>query len=127
MDSIKMISEGSGMLKKVRLVIAGNDYYINTDEDEDYIRSLAAKLEKDLIAMSNGNPCLSTTMAAVLCALEYSDECSRRDRIIEQLKDEARHAIADSASATVEANEAIREITRLSEANLRLRRMLENK
>lgn len=122
-----MISEGSGMLKKVRLVIAGNDYYINTDEDEDYIRSLAAKLEKDLTAMSNGNPCLSTTMAAVLCALEYSDECSRRDRIIEQLKDEARHAIADSASATVEANEAIREIKRLSEENLRLRRMLENK
>lgn len=115
------------MLKKVRLVIAGNDYYINTDEDEDYIRSLAAKLEKDLTAMSNGNPCLSTTMAAVLCALEYSDECSRRDRIIEQLKDEARHAIADSASATVEANEAIREIKRLSEENLRLRRMLENK
>ena len=122
-----MINEGSGMLKKVRLVIAGNDYYINTDEDEDYIRSLAAKLEKDLTAMSNGNPCLSTTMAAVLCALEYSDECSRRDRIIEQLKDEARHAIADSASATVEANEAIREIKRLSEENLRLRRMLENK
>ena len=122
-----MISEGSGMLKKVRLVIAGNDYYINTDEDEDYIRSLAAKLEKDLTAMSNGNPCLSTTMAAVLCALEYSDECSRRDRIIEQLKDAARHAIADSASATVEANEAIREIKRLSEENLRLRRMLENK
>ena len=122
-----MISEGSGMLKKVRLVIAGNDYYINTDEDEDYIRSLAAKLEKDLTAMSNGNPCLSTTMAAVLCALEYSDECSRRDRIIEQLKDEARHAVADSASATVEANEAIREIKRLSEENLRLRRMLENK
>ena len=122
-----MISEGSGMLKKVRLVIAGNDYYINTDEDEDYIRSLAAKLEKDLTAMSNGNPCLSTTMAAVLCALEYSDECSRRDRIIEQLKDEARHAVADSASATVEANEAIREIKRLSEENLRLRRMLESK
>ena len=122
-----MISEGSGMLKKVRLVIAGNDYYINTDEDEDYIRSLAAKLEKDLTAMSNGNPCLSTTMAAVLCALEYSAECSRRDRIIEQLKDVARHAIADSASATVEANEAIREIKRLSEENLRLRRMLENK
>ena len=65
-----MISEGSGMLKKVRLVIAGNDYYINTDEDEDYIRSLAAKLEKDLTAMSNGNPCLSTTMAAVLNSLQ---------------------------------------------------------
>ncbi len=115
------------MLKKIRLLIAGNEYYVNTEEDEEYIRGLAAKLEKDLTAMSNGNPCLSTTMAAVLCALQYSDECSQRERTIEQLKDEARHALADSASATVEANEALREIKRLSEENLRLRRMLENK
>lgn len=115
------------MQKKIRLVIAGNEYYINTDEDESYIRSLAAKLDRDLSVMVNANPCLSTTMAAVLCALDYSDACSQRDRTIEQLRDEARHAVADSASATVEANEAIREIKRLNEENLRLRRQLEQK
>ena len=109
------------MQQKIRLVIAGNEYYVNTD-DEQHIRELAADVDRRLTDMSRENPCLSTTMAAVLCALQLRDEKSQCDRDIAELKDRVRRAEADSASATIEANEAVREIRRLTDELLRLRR-----
>ena len=108
------------LTKKVRLVIAGNEYYVNTD-DEGYIRTLACELDSQISAMSRNSPCLSTTMAAVLCALDVSDKSEQLKKEIERLERELRRAVADTASATVEANEAVREIERLSRENMRLR------
>ena len=108
------------MPKKLRLEIAGNEYYVNTD-DEQHIRELAADVDRRLTQMNRENPCLSTTMAAVLCALQMGDEKGQCEREIAELKDRVRRAEADSASATIEANEAVREIRRLTDELLRLR------
>ncbi len=115
------------MTKKIRLVIAGNEYYINTEENESYIRDLAAELDARITAMSNKNPHLSTTMTAVLLALEYSDANHQLSNEIAELNSALQHATEDTACATVEANEALREIERLNRENLRLRELLTEK
>ena len=108
-------------MQKVRLTIAGNEYIVNTDEEERYLKDLAQEVDSRLAALVRDNPHLSTTMAAVYCALDLCDERSRRDAEIETLKERVRRAENDSASATIEANEAVREIRRLTEEVLRLR------
>ncbi len=115
------------MDSKIRLVIAGNEYYINTDESEEYIRSLSNEIEKSIDSLSRNNPCLSTTMAAVLCALEYCDKCHKNNEEIARLNSEVKKAIADSASSSLEASEAIKEIEYLSAENLRLRELVAEK
>ena len=112
---------GGSVRQKVRLTIAGNEYIVNTDEEERYIKDLAAEVDRRLTTLMNENPHLSTTMAAVYCALDLCDERSRRDAEIEALRERVRRAENDSASATVEANEAVREIRRLTDEVLRLR------
>ena len=114
------------MTKKVRLVIAGNEYYVHTD-DEGYIRTLASELDNAMSTVAKKNPCLSTTMAAVICALEISDREAQLKKEIERLEREVRRATEDTASAPVEANEAVREIERLSRENARLRAVLSEK
>ena len=58
------------MSQKVKICVGGIDYYINTDEDETYIRGIGAKLNERLDQLAKQNPYLSTTMVAVFAALE---------------------------------------------------------
>ena len=109
-------------MHKVNVTIAGNEYIVNTDEEERYIRELADEVERRLTKLMEDIPQLSTTMAAVYCALDLCDERCRRDAEIEQLKERLRRAENDSAAATVEANEAVREIRRLTDELIRQRR-----
>ena len=113
-------------MKRVVLTIAGNEYIVNTDEEERYLKDLAREVDGRLADMMRKNPHLSTTKAAIYCALDLCDERCRRDDEIESLKERVRRAENDSASATIEANEAVREIRRLTEEILHLRKQQEN-
>lgn len=60
--------------RKIELNIAGNDLFLVTDEDEEYVKRLAAKISKrvNTLALSGGG--ISKTDAALVCALELLDE-----------------------------------------------------
>lgn len=115
------------MASKIRLVIASNEYYVNTDDSEEYIRALGDEIEKSIEKFSRNNPCLSTTQAAVLCALEYCDKCHKNNDEIARLNGEVKNAVADLASSSIEASEAVKEIEYLSAENLRLRELVSEK
>lgn len=115
------------MANKVKLCIGGQDYYINTDDDENYIRAISNELEGKMTALTRQNAYLSATMAAVLVALDYCDESKKAQQKIAKLADRLKENCEDSTCAYLEADEARREIERLNRENIRLRNLLAGK
>ena len=65
------------MGRPIRLKIGGIAYSVSSSDDEAYIRGLAAELEHKMKRLSKEKPFLSTTMTAVMAALEALDEASK--------------------------------------------------
>ena len=80
------------MKNKVRLNVCGTDYFIASEDDESYIRAIGDDVDARMNKMMAGSERVSTTMAAVLCALSYADElrleAEEAKREIERLRRE---------------------------------------
>ena len=101
------------MKNKVRLNVCGTDYYITSEDDESYIRSIGDDVDARMTQMMAGSDRVSTTMAAVLCALSYADECRKAQAAADGLRSQIRSYVEESERAHLEAEEARREIERL--------------
>ena len=112
------------MSQKVKICVGGIDYYINTDEDETYIRGIGAKLNERLDQLAKQNPYLSTTMVAVFAALECCDEAEKAKRALDKITGKMQVSDAKSIDAIIEVDESRREIERLNMENIRLRKQL---
>ena len=59
---------------KIKLEICGSNYVIATTDTEEYVLSLAEKLDSDMTQMLASNPTASVTTAAVITAIGNHDE-----------------------------------------------------
>lgn len=109
------------MVNKIKLVVGGMEFLINTDDNESYVQNLGNELNRRLDTLSRENPYLSTTMVAVLAALEYCDEAKKAHADAENLRQQMKGFVEDAACARLEADEARREIERLNRENQNLR------
>ncbi len=92
------------MSNKIRLKIGGIEYSVTSDEDEAYIISLGAELERKMNSVMAKSPFLSTTMAAVMTALEALDESKKQQAENEQLRLENKRLLEESAMARLDAD-----------------------
>ena len=92
------------MSNKIRVKVGGMEYCLNSDDDELYIKNLAAELDRRLDAIAKQSPFLSTTMTAVVAALEYSDQAKKQSRENDELRQDLRRALEDTACAKLEAD-----------------------
>lgn len=121
MEYKQMGVEVKAMANKIRLTVGGIEYTITSNDDESYIRKVGDELNKRLEQLSRHNPFLSTTMVAVLAALDFCDESKKATAECESLKLELKRAVEEAACVRLEADEARREIERLSRENRLLR------
>lgn len=113
------------MANKIKLVVGGMNYIIRSDDDESYIRNIGDELNRRLDRLSRKNPYLSTTMVAILAALEFCDEAKKAQQEAEQLRLQHKSSLEELACARLEADEAKREIERLGRENRMLREKLD--
>lgn len=92
------------MTNKIRVRVGGMEYCLNSDDEETYVKNLAAELDRKLDSIAKKSPFLSTTMTAVVAALEYSDQAKKKAMENEQLRHDLRRALEDSACAKLEAD-----------------------
>ena len=103
------------MVNKVRVTIAGAPYAIATTDTENYITTLAKKLDDDITKLLDNNGNLSVTKAAVFCAMDgcaYSRRCQIQDYI------------SDAAKAKLAADKVKAENETLKRENAALREQL---
>lgn len=58
---------------KVHVKIGGASYTIVTEDEAEYVETLADEISENMRAIINSNPSLSMTQAAVLVALDNAD------------------------------------------------------
>ena len=80
------------MVNKVRVTIAGAPYAIATTDTENYITTLAKKLDDDITKLLDNNGNLSVTKAAVFCAMDYLDEYRKSAGSAENMRSQIQDA-----------------------------------
>ena len=98
---------------KVRLTIAGGSYVVSSTDPEDYVRSLADRLDKDMKGIMESAPSASVTQAAVLAALGYLDDLSKSIGSVDNMRSQIKDYLEDAAKAKLEAEEARRTVRQL--------------
>ena len=94
------------MVNKVRVTIAGAPYAIATTDTENYITTLAKKLDDDITKLLDNNGNLSVTKAAVFCAMDYLDEYRKSAGSAENMRSQIQDYIADAARAKLAEDKA---------------------
>ena len=97
------------MVNKVRVTIAGAPYAIATTDTENYITTLAKKLDDDITKLLDNNANLSVTKAAVFCAMDYLDEYRKSAGSAENMRSQIQDYIADAARAKLAEDKALAE------------------
>ena len=113
------------MVNKVRVTIAGAPYAIATTDTENYITTLAKKLDDDITKLLDNNGNLSVTKAAVFCAMDYLDEYRKSAGSAENMRSQIQDYIADAARAKLAEDKAKAENEVLRREAAALREQLE--
>ena len=105
--------------QKVRFTVWGSDFCIVTNDSEEYIRSLAAGTEEKIMKNVSESAGVSVVQAAILTAMEYADENSRKESILNNIKDQLKTYLDDAAKIKAERDhykEAYEKLAAKSEA-----------
>ena len=106
---------------KIKLEICGSSYVIATTDTEEYVLSLAEKLDADMNQMMVNNPTASVATAAVITALGYLDELKKSTSGADNMRAQIKDYLEDAAKAKLAAEQARREVERLQKEVQRLR------
>ena len=98
---------------RIKLSLIDTDLVLLTDDDEGYVREIAAKLDKRLRDLMQENPRLSVTMAAMLCALNSFDEAMKAKDNADNLRSQIKEYLEDSSRSRMQSEESRREIERM--------------
>ncbi len=102
------------MANKIRLTVGGIEYLVVSAEDETFVRKIGDDLNHKLDTIKRQNGCLSTTMVAVLAALDYSEQLAKTKRELEEMALQLKAAEEEAAVARIDAAQARKEIDRLA-------------
>ncbi len=101
-------------MEKIRLLIAGEEYNISTDEDLDYVAQLGQDLDKKISTLMATNSRISVTQAAILTALDLADAAKKCEITAENLRGQIQEYLEDAARARTDVEIARREAERLN-------------
>lgn len=97
------------MLNKVKVVICGKDYIMQTAEAPNYVYGLARTLESKMNdSMDRMN--VSQYNAAVMVALSALDDLHKANEQMEQISDQMKVYVDEAGQARLERDMALKEI-----------------
>ena len=101
-------------MEKIRLLIAGEEYNLSTDDDLDYVAQLGSELDEKITALMHANSRISVTQAAIVTALEYADAAKKCEVTAENLRTQIQEYLEDAARARTDAEITKRELERVT-------------
>ena len=103
------------MPNKIKITLDGIEYLINSEDDEAYVRHIGERLNRSMENIKKDSPYLSTTMVAVLAALDFCDQAYKSSVDAENLRQQLRNYIEEAAKSANEVEECKKEIDRLKQ------------
>ncbi len=98
------------MPNKIRFKVGGISYSIYSEDSEEYINEIGRELERKMDKLARQNPFLSTTMVAVLAAMDNADALRRAERENAELRKEIKELSERAALARSDADHLARQL-----------------
>lgn len=105
------------MANKIRFTVGGIGYSVYSEDSEEYIRAIGRELERKMDRLAKQNPFLSTTMVAVLAAMDAADAAKKCEQQNDRLAAELREMTERCTIARSDADRAMRELEELKQKN----------
>ncbi|MDE7390442.1 MAG: cell division protein ZapA [Lachnospiraceae bacterium] len=109
---------------KLKISICGYDFSVVTDEDRQYMLSIANRVERKVNKMLENNGRLSTASAALFAAMDYCDQVQKASGDEDNLRSQIKDYLEESGNARKQLEESKKEIDRLKREITALRRRL---
>lgn len=110
-------------LNRLKANICGTSYTLVSDDSLSYMRDLVAQVDAQMTDIIANDSRMSTTMAAVLTALQNADKATKESRAAEELRlqlkrvvDDCEHMKDQLASARAETDRLTKEMVALRTA-----------
>ncbi|MCG8502034.1 MAG: cell division protein ZapA [Firmicutes bacterium] len=100
---------------KVEVRIYGKDYTVVGSESEEYIQKVALYIDKKMAQVNHSNSKLSTSMAAVLTAINVADDYFKNTEALDNLREQIQQYLKELDARTLtlkdykEENEKLKE------------------
>lgn len=98
------------MANKIRFTVGGIGYSIFSEDSEEYIHALGRELEIRMDRLAKQNPFLSTTMVAVLAAMDASDALKKTEEQNNELRRQLKEMTERCTIARCEADRLARKL-----------------
>jgi len=110
-------------MNKVKVKIYNREYNLQTEEAQEYTKSLAKKLDSQIVQMMTGGAAVSLVDASVLVALSSLDECQKANDNIDNIRTQIKDYVDDAGDARLKCDELQKEIRALKQRISELEQM----
>ncbi len=106
------------MANKIRFTVGGIVYSVFSEDSEEYIQALGRDLERKMNRLAKQNPFLSTTMVAVLAAMDAADAQKKAEMQNSELRQQLKEMTERCAIARSDADRLARQLNDLRGSNI---------
>ncbi len=107
-------------MSTVKVTIAGKDYNLNSQENDDYVIALARKLDKKIREVMDLNETLSFANSCMLVALATTDDLEKMSKDMDNLRFQLKEYIDETNKAAAKADELAKKVSTLEKINEQL-------
>lgn len=98
------------MMSRVKVVLCGKEYVLQTEEAPSYVYQLAKTLEKRISDITEKSPRISAHSAVMMVALSTMDELTKANTSVEVIRSQVKEYVDEAGKARMERDTALREI-----------------
>lgn len=101
------------MLNRVKVVICGKEYTLQTEESPTYVYGLGKLLDKKINEVSSSSTSISQYSAAIMVALSTLDDLNKSQANAEAIRVQAKEYVDEAGKARIERDAALKEVEML--------------
>ena len=107
-------------MNRIKIILAGKEYTIQTEESGSYVKQLAESLNKKIEEFMQANESVSMTSASMLVALGLMDDCIKASSDKDNLRKQGIDYLEEATRSRTEITELQKELDALREKNAML-------
>ena len=115
------------MLNKVKVVICGKDFTLQTAESSNYVFGLARTLESRMAEISDANSSASPFTAAMMVGLATLDDLNKANAKLDSIRDQSKEYVDEAGKTRLERDAAMQQVEVLKSRVAELERELREK
>ena len=107
-------------MNRIKIILAGKEYTIQTEESGSYVKQLPESLNKKIEEFMQENESVSMTSASMLVALGLMDDCIKASSDKDNLRKQVIDYLEEATRSRTEITELKKELSALREKNAML-------